>query len=407
MEVANNSCGESFVSEGNTRRGSASHVRWVVIFAAIRVLNPQIAVQAQVASAWQQNSAKQNESTLSEPESELQVGTALTRKGLFREAIPHLVAARGQVSNDYAANFNLALCYVGTSQFNNAIQILNDLRSAGHDGVDVENLLAQAYIGNAQPQEALASLQKAAALSPQNEHLYSFVADACADHQDYSLGLKIVGIGLRNLPQSARLRYQRAIFLTQLDEFDQAKQDFELAAKLAIGTEIGYLATSHEELLEGDIAEAIQTAREGVKKGYENHALLTVLGEALIRSGVSPGQSEFAEAQTALEKAVAEQPNDAPAQIALGTLYCLARRLDDAIAHLEKARQLDPGNPSVYANLAKAYQRHGDVQQSQDALAVLQKLNQDQADQISATPGDRKLGYASRGASEEKVIPQQ
>jgi tetratricopeptide (TPR) repeat protein len=407
MEVANNFCGESFASERNKRRGSASHVRCVVIFAAILVLSPQIAVQALVASAWQQNSANQDKSTLSEPESELQVGTALTRKGLFREAIPHLLAARGQVSNEYAANFNLALCYVGTSQFNNAIQILNSLHSAGHEGADVENLLAQAYIGNSQPQEALASLQKAAALSPQNEHLYSFVADACADHQDYSLGLKIVGIGLRNLSQSARLHYQRAIFLTQLDEFDQAKQDFELAAKLAPGTEIAYLATSHEQLLDGDITAAIRSAQEGVKKGYENHALLTVLGEALIRSGVSPGQSEFAEAQTALEKAVAEQPNDASAQIALGTLYSMAGRLDDAIAHLEKARQLDPGNPSVYANLARAYQRHGDAQQSQDALAVLQKLNQDQAYQISATPGDRKLGYASRGVSEEEVIPQQ
>jgi len=114
-----------------------------------------------------------------EAESELQTGTALTRKGSFHEAIPHLMAARGRVANEYAANFNLALCYVATRQAGPAIEVLSDLRRTGHDGVDVENLLAQAYVGNGQPQEALASVEKAASLSPSNEKLYLFVADAC------------------------------------------------------------------------------------------------------------------------------------------------------------------------------------------------------------------------------------
>jgi predicted Zn-dependent protease len=344
-------------------------------------------------------------STQEPPEEELRKGTALTREGSFADAIPHLLAARGQVSNEYAANFNLALCYVGTSQFKEAIQVLNDLRSGGHDGADVENLLAQAYIGNEQSKEALVSLQKAAALSPQNEKLYTFVADACMDHNDYSLGIKVVDIGLRNLPQSARLHYERAMFLTQLDEFDQAKQEFELARKLAPGSEIGYLASAHEELFEGDIPAAIGSAREGVKRGYENHALLTVLGEALLRSGVSPGQREFAEAQAALEKAVTELPNDPSAQIALGSLYLMAGRLDDAIAHLEKARRLDPSKPSVYTSLARAYQRHGDIQHAQDALAALEKLNREQAERIGSTPGDRKLGYAGGVAEGEPAAP--
>jgi tetratricopeptide (TPR) repeat protein len=332
-------------------------------------------------------------------------GTALTRRGFFADAIPHLLAAQGRVVNEYAVNFNLALCYVGTSQFRPAIEVLKALRSSEHDDVDVENLLAQAYIGNLQPREALASLQKAAALSPQNEKLYLFVADACMDHRDYSLGLEVVGIGLQNLPQSAQLHYERAMFLTQLDEFDRAKHDFELAGKFAPESEISYLAAAHEELIEGEIPEAIRTAREGVKRGYESHALLTVLGVALIRSGPAPGQPEFSEAESILEKTVAQQPNDATSQIALGTLYYAAGRLEDAIAHLEKARQLEPENLAVYANLAKAYQRHSDLQQAQSALAMLQRLNQERAERISSAPGDRKLGYAGRGTGEDETAP--
>lgn len=388
---------------------------FIAIFIATLALLPCSAIQAQVASGRPQLTTNQNQTSSpqdsgrdptsqSEADAELQTGTVLTRKGSFREAIPHLLAARGKVANEYAASFNLALCYVATNQFPAAIEILNDLRRK-HDGVDVENLLTQGYIGNGQPREALASLQKAAALSPQNEKLYAFVADACMDHRDYTLGLQIVDIGLHNLPQSARLHYERAMFLTELDRFDEAKPQFELAVKLTPGSEIGYLAAAQQALFDGDLPEAIRSAREAVKKGYENPALLTVLGDALIRFGAAPGQPEFAEAQTALERAVLESPSDPASQIALGSLYLTAGRLNDAIAHLKIAQQLEPGRPSIYANLAKAYQRQGDAQSAREALSALEKLNQDQANQISSAPGERKMGYAGRSSTGEEASP--
>jgi predicted Zn-dependent protease len=398
-------------SDSGGKLGSVLHPGRIA--AAILLALIQCAMAAgQTAPSRQQSSANSNQpnanqerSSSPEPyteaEAEFQTGTALTKKGSFREAIPHLLAARASVTHEYAANFNLALCYVGTSQFSLAIEVLNDLRRRGHDGVDVENLLAQAYIGNAQPQEALASLEKAAGLSPQNEKLYVLVADACMDHGDYELGLKVVSVGLRNLPQSARLHYGEAMLLSELDQFDEAKPQFELAAKLAEGSEVGYLARAQKNMFAGEVDGAIRSARDGVKKGYENPALLTILGEALIRSGVSPGQPEFAEAQTTLEKAVAQRPNDPAAQIALGNIYLTAGRVDDAIAHLEIARQFESGRPSIYASLAKAYQRHGDVQLAQEALATLEKLNQEQAVRISSAPGDRKLGYADRRTTQK------
>jgi predicted Zn-dependent protease len=390
---------------------SALHPVCIAAFAVIVLARSQCEdMQGQTAASRQQstvtsNQPNQNQTSVSSPdvhaETEFQTGTALTKKGSFRAAIPHLLAARTLTTHEYAASFNLALCYVGTSQFRTAIEVLNDLRRTGHDGVDVENLLSQAYIGNAQPQEALAALEKAASLSPQNEKLYVLVAEACMDRRDYELGLKVVGAGLRNLPQSARLHYEQAMFLTELDQFDEAKPQFELAAKLAAGAEIGYLATAQKNMFAGEVDGAIRSAREGVKQGYESPALLTILGEALIRSGVSPGQPEFAEARTALEKAVALRPNDTAAQIALGNIYLAAGRLEDSIAHLNIARQFEPGRPSIYASLAKAYQRHGDDQLAQEALATLQKLNQEQADRISSAPGDRRLGYAGRRMTQE------
>lgn len=330
---------------------------------------------------------------------ELHRGTALTRQGRFQEAIPHLLAARSGDINAYALEFNLGLCYVGMGEYEKAISILEELRRREHETADVDNLLAQAYVGKGQRSEALSALDRAAAISPQNEKLFSFVADACVDHQEFELGLKVVELGLRDLPQSARLHYEKAVLLSQLDQFDIAKVDFELARKLGQGSEIGYLAAGQEELLEGNIAEGIRLAREGIGKGIRNPALLVILGKALLRSGITPGQPEFNEAQNALEKSVAERPNDADSQIALGQVYLLGGHLDDAIAALEAARKMRPEQPSIYASLAKAYRQKGDSQRAEESIAKLQSLNQAQAERIRSAPGERKMSYGEGSRS--------
>ena len=330
---------------------------------------------------------------------ELQRGTALTRQGRFKEAIPHLLAARGVAVDEFALEFNLSLCYVGMSEYDKAIPVLEELRRRGRETANVDNLLAQAYVGKGQRSEALTALQRASAISPQDEKLFAFVADACADNQDFELGLKVIEFGLRGLPQSARLHYERAMLLSQLDQFDVAKGDFDLARKLGQGSEIGYLAAGQEELLEGNIAEGIRVAREGISKGVQNPALLVILGRGLLRSGITPGQPEFNEAQNALEKSVAERPNDAGSQIALGQVYLLGGHLDAAIACLEAARKMRPEQPSIYASLAKAYQRKGDSHRAEEAIAKLQSINQAQAERIRSAPGERKMSYGEGSPS--------
>jgi predicted Zn-dependent protease len=272
--------------------------------------------------------------------------------------------------------------------------LLHDGHEPANDSANIENLLSQAYVGNDQGNEAFAALEKAATITPQNEKLYLLVADACSENSDFALGLRVVDVGLKNLPQSARLHYQRAMFLWQLDQFDRAKAGFELASKFGQGTDMGFISPAHEALLSGNVPDAVKIARDGVSKGFDNPILLTILGEALVRSGVAPGEPGFTEAQSALEKAVAARPNDATAQIALGQVDLASGHVNDAIAHLERARQIQPDQPSVYASLAKAYQRSGDSQRAQQAFAILEKLNEAQAEKIRSAPGDRKMGYS-------------
>jgi predicted Zn-dependent protease len=214
--------------------------------------------------------------------------------------------------------------------------------------------------------------------------------------QNYGLGLQVSDLGLAHVSGSAKLHYERGVFLSLLDQFDSAKKDFDFARTLFPGSSIAFIAAAQESMLAGDVPEAIRAAREGISKDHHDFMLLTLLGEALLRSGIAPGEPAFAEAQNALEKSVEDHPNYVGSQLALGKLYLLDNRTDDAIARLEMARHLSPANPAIYSNLAAAYQRAGDLQKAKDLLAVLARLNQEQAEKIRSSPGDQKVGYSGQ-----------
>jgi len=333
----------------------------------------------------------------SDAESELQTGIGLTQEGRFSEAIPHFLAAQGRVSDEYAANFNLALCYVGTEQFARAIRVLVTLKAGGHDTAAVDNLLAQAYVGTGQDKEAFSAFQRAVKQTPQDEKLYMLIAEQCMDRQSYGLGLDVLNMGLQHLPNSSRLHYERGLFFSFENAPDQATADFDIASKLSPASDIFYMAAGQKALLEGNMPAAIRITREGIEKGHDNYIVLTIFGKAAIQSGVHPGQPEFAEAQTALEKSIAERPNYAVSQAALGELCLMSGRVDDAILHLEAARKLAPGDASVYSHLAVAYRRKGDAEGAKRMLAALAQLNQQEAAKYKSDSPDHKAGYISSG----------
>jgi predicted Zn-dependent protease len=362
---------------------------------------PRLTAQAQRPSST--NEAQRDGGEASEPaaEQELQQAIVLTSQGKFRDAIPHFRAVQGRVREEFAAEFNLALCYYGAGQPQDAIRVLRSIHPQGTQALPVYNLLAQSYVANRQSREAFEALKKAAALDPRNEKLYLFVADACMDQQAYEDGLKVVDLGLKHRSDSATLHYERGMFLTMLDDFDSAKPEFVQAAKLAPESDIGYIARLQQAMFDGNLDEAVRVGHEGVQKGYDHYMLLSLLGEALVRAGAAPGSPEFAEAKSLLVRATARRPSYPSPQITLGKLLLMEGRVEDALGHLEAARELDPRNPAIYATLAMAYRKAGDAKKEQEMLDELANLNAQEKASIGSAPGDRKAGYAGNKVHEQ------
>lgn len=335
-------------------------------------------------------------------EAGLQRGIALSRSGKFHEAIPHFLAAQGRVRDASALSFNLALCYIGTGQYPAAIALLDELRSGGRSNANVENLLTQGLLGNRQPEEALAAFERASRLAPKNEKLYLYIAESCMNHGYHDMGLHVVKTGLKHLPRSAPLVFEHGILLAQLDFVEDAMKELQRVTKLAPGSDVAYIAAAQKSIFEGDVDQAVRTAREGIRKGKKHFMLLALYGEAVLLSGVEAEGGEFAEARAALEQAVALSPNYVSARMSLGKMHLMEGRMDDAIEHLDAARELDPKNSAVYSNLAAAYRRRGDRARAEEMLAILARLNKEEEERIRNAPGDRKAGYVAKPVPKKK-----
>jgi predicted Zn-dependent protease len=322
---------------------------------------------------------------------DLREGIALTSQGRFDVAIPHFLAAQGRGVESFALQFNLALCYVGTRHFRDAIRILSAIPSSPRSA-EVKDLLTQAYVGDHQAGAAWKTFQEAVSLAPDRERLYVLVSQACLDEGLTHMGMRVVETGLKSLPGSAKLHFQRGIFDSQNDDNGEARKEFAEARRLAPGSEIAYIAEAQQTLIEGRMADVIRVARAGIRAGYSHYLLLTMLGEALLRTGAAPSTSDFAEAQGALEQAVTQRPAYSSSHVALGRVYLALGRNSDAVTQLETARKLDPRNKAVYPPLAAAYQRSSMPGEAKAALSALADLNREEAARIGAADGGH-AGY--------------
>jgi Flp pilus assembly protein TadD len=128
------------------------------------------------------------------------------------------------------------------------------------------------------------------------------------------------------------------------------------------------------DLYDGKFKQAIERVLAAISAGNRDYQTLSLLGLVLLRSGALPGDPGFAQAQAVLEESAHTNPEYSPTQIALGRIYVLEERYREAVEHLEIGRRLEPRNPTVYSNLARAYQSLGDLAKAHEMREQFARL---------------------------------
>jgi tetratricopeptide (TPR) repeat protein len=315
------------------------------------------------------------------PRQQFRLGLALAHHDLYSQALPYFQGVQAAYPDSYDAAFNLAICYVLTRQFSQGVAVLNTIAEHGHKTAELENLLGEALEGNQQHQDAINALREATQLDPQDENNYVDLATLCTNYDAYDLGLQIIEVGLHYHPESDRLIFQRGVLEAMTNHFDLAETDFQAASRLAPNKNLTYVAMGVTYMQTGHLPEAIQSLRNRIKQKPDDPILLYLLGDALIRSGTTPDDSSFAEAQSSLEKSVKLNPELAASQVDLGKLYLKANRLEDARQSLERALKIDPKDKTALAQLAVVYRRTGKPELAGTMLTTLNKLNEEDRQQ--------------------------
>jgi Flp pilus assembly protein TadD len=282
----------------------------------------------------------------------------------------------------YEVAFNLTLAYVKGRHYADAIRAAREYLSQGQKKAELYNLLSQAYEGNGQTVEAYDALRAATQIDPKDENNYLDLATLCVDHANYDLGLEIVGIGVKNIPQSDRLYFQRGALLAMKGQSAQAVGDFETASKLAPNKSLPYAARGIVLLELGETSKAVVLLRQRASESPDDYMVQYVLGEALNRSGPALKSPEENEAVQALEKSVSLNPDFAASRGVLGKLLLRRNEVDRAIAELEKALELDPQETSSLYQLAQAHRRKGNLERAKELFAKVDRAKSEERDKF-------------------------
>jgi len=268
------------------------------------------------------------------------------------------------------AHMALGLClYWGEKKYEAALKEFELAAAASPNNADIYTFVGGIYRRQGRWPEAVANFERALSLDPRNAHIafraainylwvrdwpaatsgYKHVLEITPDDLSAKVGLAYLEVVRNNSPATARK------ILQNIPPNQTALARWNLA------------------MLERDYASA-----EKALSGFgSDHFLMCYPSKtfyaartALARGHVEPAQGYFAAATPTFEEWVRENPDAAERHAGLGLLYAYMRRNEDALRESRRAVELDPESQDAFhgalwsANLALVYALIGDQEQS-------------------------------------------
>ena len=226
------------------------------------------------------------------------------------------------------------------------------------------------------PAGRLKTLRRATELFPLDEAPYLDLVALCIKYDSYDLGMEILTVGLRHIPASAKLTFDRGVLQAMHNRSDLAESDFVEAAALAPEKDFTYSGLALTYIQTAKSAHAVELLRQRTREHGEDYMLQYLLGRALTQSGMEANTPAMSEALSAFQRSIALNPNFADSRLGAGRILLQQNRLDDAQVQLERAHALNPADTAACAQLAIVYKRKGDLANFQSMLSELKRLNE-------------------------------
>jgi tetratricopeptide (TPR) repeat protein len=203
---------------------------------------------------------------------------------------------------------------------------------------------------------AWSTYREALAFAPAHEPLYIAFASFASAHQNNPYGIEILDLGLKHLPGSAKLRFQRGLLTALQGDRARAMQDLQAAAGADAGWTLPVLAMGVLQLEDGRPSEAAATFEAAARRQPSDLHAAYLRALALSRTGDDGTRAEQIDL---LQRVLRTEPGHARSLLLLGQIYAVAGRTTEAVAQLKKAIAADQRSATAHYQLSLALRRAG------------------------------------------------
>ncbi len=286
-------------------------------------------------------------------------GACLLDEERAGEAVAVLQRALAARPDDSHLRYNLGVAQVVAHLNKEAIDTFKPLLEENRPDPDVLDEAAAAYEETGDTPEAVRLLRMALIANPNELKYYMDFAALALKHSSWEVGLDIVNIGLKQLPDSAPLYVARGILNVQLSQFSQAQADFETANRLDPKQTSGAIGAGMAQMQQHNPEQALATVEAQLKSNPRDSFLLFIKASALLQSGPEPGNPRFTQAMDAALKSIAANPSFILARDLLAGMYLEAGDYARTEEQCRLALEQNPSDEKAIFHLIQALRKPG------------------------------------------------
>jgi tetratricopeptide (TPR) repeat protein len=286
-------------------------------------------------------------------------GACLLDTGHASDAAVVLEEASALAPDDTHLLYNLAVAQQAAHLDRDALTTLKPLVGAANPDPDALDLAAEAHEDLEETPEAVRLLRAALIAQPKELKYYMDFAALALKHSSWQVGLDIVNLGLKQLPDAAPLYVARGIFNVQRDDFAAARADFETADRLDPRNTGATIAEGMAEIQHHDPHAALATIEAELRQHPDDAFLEYLKALAITKNGAGPGSPEFAQAMEAARKSVAAKDAFLEARDLMAEMDLEAGALADAEKQSRIALAQNPTDEKAIYHLIQALKRSG------------------------------------------------
>jgi tetratricopeptide (TPR) repeat protein len=275
-----------------------------------------------------------------------------------------------------------------TNHIDESEKIIRDVFESGARSADLYNLLAWCYERQNRMEDAIGAMDQAIILEPLQEGNYLDLATILEAHQVYNLALEAARRAVVVAPHSLAAYRLKAFLEARISSsFEPARRTFDEA--------FAQMPESPEPLralavLQWDFhmpKDAAATFESALKRFPGNAPLYQDYARLLLSPDGSGNEADRTRAVRLLETALKLDENLPEAHYEMGKVALEDDRLAEALGHLKRAAELDPGSSKIRHMLGRVYRTMGRSKDLAREIDLFEKLKQEEQNN---SPGIRR-----------------